>query len=76
MMSAVTCTPVRREVIEKYGEGNPMFEKLLEIAFNNRLGKLAAIPSFEVWSKSDTDVGAPTLVRIKLDICNDKPYIV
>ena len=51
---------VRREVIEKYGEGNPMFEKLLEIAVNNRLAKLAAIPSLEVWSKSDADVGAPT----------------
>ena len=50
---------VRREVIEKYGEGNPMFEKLLEIAVNNRLAKLAAIPSIETWSKSD-DVGAPT----------------
>ena len=47
-------------MIEKYGESNPMFEKLLEIAVNNRLSKLAAIPSFEVWSKSDDDVGAPT----------------
>jgi len=28
---------VRQEVIEKYGEGNPMFEKLLEIAINNKL---------------------------------------
>jgi len=51
---------VRYEVISKYGEGNPMFEKLLEIAINNRLAKLAAIPSFEVWGKSDADVGVPT----------------
>ena len=50
---------VRQEVVEKYGDGNPMFEKLLEIAVNNRLAKLAAIPSIETWSKSD-DVGAPT----------------
>ena len=51
---------VRLEVIEKYSEGNPMFEKLLEIAINHRLAKLAAIPSFEAWSKSDADVGVPT----------------
>lgn len=51
---------VRLEVIEKYGEGNPMFSKLLEIAINNGLAKLAAIPSFEAWSKSDGNVGAPT----------------
>jgi hypothetical protein len=51
---------VRQEVIEKYGEGNPMFGKLLEIAINNRLAKLAVIPSFETWSKSNADVGAPT----------------
>jgi plasmid replication initiation protein len=52
---------VRYEVISKYGEGNPMFEKLFEIAVNKRLAKLAAIPPFEVWSKADAEVGAPTL---------------
>ncbi|MFA5261455.1 MAG: replication initiation protein [Candidatus Omnitrophota bacterium] len=51
---------VRDEVIGRYGEGNPMFPKLLEIAIKNRLAKLAAIPSLEVWSKADADVGAPT----------------
>ena len=51
---------VRKEAVEKYGEGNPMFEKLLEIAVNNRLAKQAAIPSFETWSKTNADVGAPT----------------
>ncbi len=51
---------VRQEVVEKYGEGNPMFPKLLEIAINNRLAKLAAVPSLETWSKSDVNVGAPT----------------
>ena len=50
---------VRQEVIEKYGESNPMFEKLLEIAVNNRLAKVAAIPPFENWNNS-SDVGAPT----------------
>ncbi len=50
---------VRPEVIEKYGESNPMFEKLLEIAVNNRLGKLAAIPPFENWNNS-SEVGMPT----------------
>jgi hypothetical protein len=44
-------------LIEK---SNPMFEKLLEIAINNQLSKLAVIPSFETWSKSDADVGAQT----------------
>ena len=51
---------VRQEVIEKYGESNLMFKKLLEIAINNQLAKQAAIPSFETWSKSDAKVGAPT----------------
>ncbi|MCE5249408.1 hypothetical protein LLG96_04225 [bacterium] len=51
---------VREEVAEKYGENNPMHEKLAEIALNNKLAKLAAIPSLEAWSKSDADVGAPT----------------
>jgi len=52
-------TEVRPEVIEKYGENNPMFEKLLEIAVKNRLAKLAAIPPFENWNNS-SDVGVPT----------------
>ena len=51
---------VRQEVIEKYGESNLMLEKLVEIAINHKLAKLSAIPPFEVWSKSDADVGAPT----------------
>ncbi len=50
---------VRREVADKYGEGNLMLPKLVEIAVNVRLAKLAAIPSLEEWSRSK-DVGAPT----------------
>lgn len=50
---------VRPEVIEKYGKNNPIFEKLLEIAVNNRLAKLAAIPTFENWNNS-YEVGVPT----------------
>ncbi len=53
-------TEVRQEVAEKRGDNNPMQEKLVEIAVNHKLAKLAAIPTFEKWSKSDKDVGAPT----------------
>ena len=51
---------VRQEVAEKHGDDNPMQEKLVEIALTHKLAKLAAIPSFEVWNKSGTNVGAPT----------------
>lgn len=51
---------VRQEVIGKYGESNLMLEKLVEIAINHKLAKLAAIPSFELWNNSKKNVGAPT----------------
>ena len=51
---------VRSEVAEKYGEDNPMQKKLVEIALKHKLGKLAAIPSLEDWSTSDSNVGTPT----------------
>ncbi len=51
---------VRQEVTEKHGDDNPMQEKLVEIAINHKLAKLAAIPSLEVWNKSGTNVGVPT----------------
>lgn len=50
---------VRQEVVEKYGENNLMLEKLVEIALNASLAKLAAIPSLEEWCRS-VDVGVPT----------------
>jgi len=50
---------VRQEVIDKYGENNYMLEKLVEIALNARLAKLAAIPSQEEWSRS-MDISEPT----------------
>ena len=43
---------VRQEVIKQYGESNLIIAKLVEIALNVRLAKLAAIPSFENWNKS------------------------
>ncbi len=51
---------VRQEVSDKHGDDNPMQEKLVEIALNHKLAKMAAIPSLEVWSKSEKNVGAPT----------------